>query len=271
MMESQEHRATQSSPAETPRSRWLKQKAQARESWRAAHPRIGSLSLTGAERKNGVKVSFETRCSCGSVQFMRWSDLKLMAADELDHHCKPCAMREKMLAVMQTAAGRAKQAAMTAAACKRNTRSADAIQRGRVKWADDGEARIAYVMRSARQRCTNPNNAGYANYGERGIRFEFASVEHATRWVLDNLGRPEHGHTLDRIDNNRHYEPGNLRWATRTEQARNKRAYKNALPNVKIALALRPDLSASQIRVMLKRGDSLETIKAWRKYDRTNK
>lgn len=228
---------------------------------------IGSLSLTGAEQKNDAKVSFETRCSCGNVQFMRWSDLKRMAADGLDHHCKPCAMRIKMQAVMQTADGKAKQAAMTAAAGKRNARSAEAVQRGRVKWADEEEARIAYVLRGARQRCTNPNNAGYANYGGRGIKFEFDSVEQATRWVLDNLGRPEAGLTLDRIDNNRHYEPGNLRWATRTEQGRNKRTYKNALPNVKIAMALRPDLSSSQIRLMLKRGDSLETIKAWRKYD----
>lgn len=44
-----------------------------------------------------------------------------------------------------------------------------------------------------------------------------------------------------------------------------------AMPNVKTAKALRPDLSDSQIRLMLKRGDTLETIKTWRKYDKRNK
>lgn len=176
-------------------------------------------------------------------------------------------MRLKMQAVMLTEEGRAKQAAMTAAASKVNARSPRAVQRGRAKWGDADEARVARALSGARQRCTNPRNAAYENYGGRGIRFEFESVEHATRWVLQNLGKPTGGSTLDRIDNDRHYEAGNLRWATRREQVRNRRAYKNALPNIKIAKAIRPDLSDSQLRIMLKRGDSLETIKSWRKYD----
>jgi hypothetical protein len=71
-------------------------------------------------------------------------------------------------------------------------------------------------------RCENPNATGYRNYGGRGIRV-------CDRWrdfedfVADVGERPSMGHSLDRIDVNGHYEPGNCRWATHTDQARNRR------------------------------------------------
>lgn len=72
----------------------------------------------------------------------------------------------------------------------------------------------------ARHRCTNLSHPAFADYGGRGIEFRFDSYEQ----FLATLGRkPTAKHTLDRIDNSGHYEPGNVRWATRLQQARNTR------------------------------------------------
>jgi hypothetical protein len=76
-----------------------------------------------------------------------------------------------------------------------------------------------HVFISAKQRCTNPNNHAFARYGGRGIEFRFDSIEDLLREVGE---RPSDDLSLDRIDNNGHYEPGNVRWATAQEQAANR-------------------------------------------------
>jgi hypothetical protein len=75
------------------------------------------------------------------------------------------------------------------------------------------------------QRCTNPDNPNYGNYGGRGISIhdEWRDSVAFMNWVIENLGDRPEGLTLDRIDNECGYEPGNLRWATRKEQIENRR------------------------------------------------
>jgi len=76
------------------------------------------------------------------------------------------------------------------------------------------------TYKGAKNRCNNPNDLSYARYGGRGIEFRFNSFPE----FLAVVGRkPTPQHTLDRIDNDGHYEKGNLRWATRKEQNRNTR------------------------------------------------
>ncbi len=74
-----------------------------------------------------------------------------------------------------------------------------------------------------RRRCEDPSNVAFANYGGRGIRV-CDSWRESFDAFFENVGpRPSSRHSLDRIDNERGYEPGNVRWATRAEQSRNRR------------------------------------------------
>lgn len=78
------------------------------------------------------------------------------------------------------------------------------------------------VLTAAKQRCTNPNDPRCARYGGRGITFDFDSVTEAGLWILENLGPCPPGRELDRVDNDLGYAPGNLRWATRRQNASNR-------------------------------------------------
>lgn len=77
------------------------------------------------------------------------------------------------------------------------------------------------------QRCENPNRHNYRYYGGRGIKV-------CERWrnnfadFLSDMGRkPSPAHSIDRYPNNNgHYEPGNCRWATKSQQTQNSRRAK---------------------------------------------
>jgi hypothetical protein len=107
-------------------------------------------------------------------------------------------------------------------------------------------------------RCCNPNQKAYKNCGGRGVRV-------CRRWrasfaaFLEDVGpRPSPRHTIERINNSGHYEPGNCRWATRGEQARNSR--RNRLLTVRgetlclAAWAERLGLKRSTVSARLGRG-----------------
>lgn len=81
-----------------------------------------------------------------------------------------------------------------------------------------------YTYKSAKNRCTNANDAHYEYYGGRGIEFRFNSFKE----FYDELGDKPEGMTLDRIDTNGHYERGNVRWATRQQQSLNRRHWSNS-------------------------------------------
>lgn len=152
--------------------------------------RQGSLIIirrVGA-RQDG-QVLWETKCDCGSTT--------VKSSGSLGNGTKTCS---------------------TACGVARSNR-----QRARHGFARTKEYR---AWMGAKQRCTNPRNPQYRHYGGRGISMHRPWVEDFALFLKDVGPAPGNGRqvSIDRIDNERGYEPGNVRWVTSMrEQALNTR------------------------------------------------
>ncbi len=97
----------------------------------------------------------------------------------------------------------------------------------------------------------NPNRPDWNDYGGRGIRMfaswvnDFAAFRD---WITENLGE-SNGRSLDRIDNDGNYEPGNLRWSTHSEQMKNRRGGADTKKIEKLVRE-RDDLAALVMRLL---------------------
>ena len=117
-----------------------------------------------------------------------------------------------------------------------------------------------------RNRCQNPLNANFPRYGGRGITV-------CQRWdsfevFLQDMGpKPSLKHSIDRMDNNKSYEPANCRWATRAQQMRNTRRNCNltwngitlCLPEWAERLGLPKETLVSRIKAGWTAAEAIET------------
>ena len=113
-------------------------------------------------------------------------------------------------------------------------------------------------------RCGNPRNISYKNYGARGITV-------CDRWresflaFLEDMGiKPDPSLTLERIDNDKGYEPGNCRWATRADNLANRRLYRGGVTIDGAAMSLKNAMSRygikdrALVRYRTRKGMSIE-------------
>lgn len=120
---------------------------------------------------------------------------------------------------------------------------------------------IYHTWQDMKNRCYNPNATGYENYGGRGITVCMAWLESFESFYKDMGDPPFVGASIDRRNNNERYAPGNCRWATATEQSRNRRNNVrltiNGISYCSTELADMFGIPIKRVRSRMRRGQSL--------------
>lgn len=144
--------------------------------------------------------------------------------------------------------------------CLRNEMAASRARTHGATTRDRQHTRAYIAWAAMKYRCENPKSSGFERYGGRGIHVceRWHSFEH----FRDDMGECQPGLTIERIENNRGYEPGNCRWATPAEQARNTRRTRllthGGITMCMLDWATRTGIKWATIRARLERGWSVD-------------
>lgn len=146
---------------------------------------FGNLLILGYAGKKGKEPTWHARCTCGQATVAFGNNLQ-------KGHTTSCG-------------------------CQSSRKTIGA----RVKTHGFSNTVEYKIYKDAKKRCCNPKASHYSDYGGRGIKFLFVSFVEFREVVGP---RPSADHSLDRIDVNSHYMPGNCRWATKNVQMNNMRS-----------------------------------------------
>jgi hypothetical protein len=147
-------------------------------------------------------------------RFGRWIVLSRAENNELGQaywHCGCDCGTERVVRARHLAAGATKSCGCLRHECVTN------LSHGQTRGGKFSPEYTAWAHMHSR--CYNPNNRSWKNYGGRGIKILFTSFEQ----FYAELGKRPKGTTVGRINNNGHYEPGNVRWERPRPQGNNKR------------------------------------------------
>lgn len=112
-----------------------------------------------------------------------------------------------------------------------------------------------WAWKHMKDRCYNPRSRNFEHWGGRGISVAPEWRDDFSAFLAHVGPAPSEAHSIDRIDNDRGYEPGNVRWATPTQQSRNTRRQANLCLS---ELAAKHGLNPQTLKTRLKNGWSLD-------------